>query len=165
MTRKPFVTPLGESPVDLPLVDTLVGAAPGAILMEDYCHAIEHSIEFQVLFLQHLYGPDIRILPILCGSYAQSIYRGGAPEDDENVRRFLGELGELAARQSDRLCSVLGIDMAHMGRRYGDRFSALADQDEMAQVAARHRLRIDRINAADDAAAWDLLHERDDEQQ
>ncbi len=163
MTRKPFVTPLGESPVDLPLVDTLVSAAPDAILMEDYCHAIEHSIEFQVLFLQHLYGPDIRILPILCGSYAQSIYRGGAPEADENVRRFLGELGELAARHSDRLFWVLGIDMAHMGRRYGDRFTALADQDEMAQVAARDRLRIDRINAGDAAGFWDLVQERNDE--
>src|SRR5438093_4151979 len=60
LTRKPFVTPLGESAVDLPLVDALVSEAPGAILMEDYCHSIEHSIEFQVLFLQYIYGPDIR---------------------------------------------------------------------------------------------------------
>ena len=117
--------------------------------MEDYCHSIEHSIEFQVLFLQYLYGPDIRILPILCGSYARSIYGGGAPEDDEHVRRFLGALGDLAAKEGDRLFWVLGIDMAHMGRRYGDRFVALADQGEMAQVAGRDRQRIDRINAGD----------------
>src|SRR6266849_1741822 len=97
MTRKPFVTPLGESAVDLRMVDTLVNDAPGAILMEDYCHAIEHSIEFQVLFLQYCYGPDIRILPILCGLFARSIYGGGGvPEKDEKVRRFFGALGELA---------------------------------------------------------------------
>ena len=36
--------------------------------MEDYCHAVEHSIEFLVVFLQHLFGSDIRILPVLCGS-------------------------------------------------------------------------------------------------
>src|ERR1700682_6541143 len=101
LTRKPFVTPLGESAVDLRLVDKLVNDAPGAILMEDYCHSIEHSIEFQVLFLQYCYGPDIRILPILCGSYARSIYKGGAPEDDEKVRRFLGTLGELATQEGD----------------------------------------------------------------
>ena len=41
----------GESAVDLRLVDALVKGAPDAILMEDYCHSIEHSIEFQVLFL------------------------------------------------------------------------------------------------------------------
>jgi AmmeMemoRadiSam system protein B len=163
MTRKPFATPLGESAVDLPLVDALVREAPGAILMEDYCHAIEHSIEFQVLFLQYIFGPGIRILPILCGSYAQSIYVGGAPEEDENVRRFLGALGDLAARQGDRLFWVLGIDMAHMGRRYGDRFTAVADQDEMAKVAARDRLRIDRINAGDAAGFWNLVQEQHDD--
>lgn len=163
MTRKPFVTPLGESAVDLPLVEKLVAKANGAILMEDYCHSIEHSIEFQVLFLQHVYGPDIRILPILCGSYARSIYQGGTPEEDENVRRFLGALGDLAAREGDRLFWVLGIDMAHMGRRYGDQFAALADQGEMDQVAARDRLRIDRINAGDAAGFWDLVQENQDD--
>lgn len=163
LTRKPFATPLGVSAVDLPLVETLVAGAGDAILMEDYCHSIEHSIEFQVLFLQHVYGPDIRILPILCGSYGRSIYEGGAPEDDENVRRFLGALGDLTAREGDRLFWVLGIDMAHMGRRYGDRFAALADEGEMAQVAARDRLRIDRINAGDAAGFWELVQENRDD--
>ena len=163
LTRKPFLTPMGESAVDLPLVDALVSEAPDAILMEDYCHSIEHSIEFQVLFLQYIFGPDIRILPILCGSFAQSIYRGGAPEDDENVRRFLGGLGDLAAKQGDRLFWVLGVDMAHMGRRYGDRFTALADEGEMAQVAGRDRVRIERINAGDAAGFWNLVQERNDE--
>src|SRR5258708_38077853 len=117
--------------------------------MEDSCHSIEHSIEFQVLFLQYCCGPDIRILPILCGSYARSIYKGGAPEDDENVRRFLGSLGDLGAREGDRLFWVLGIDMAHMGRRYGDRFAAFADEGDMRQVAQRNRWRIDPVKPVD----------------
>ena len=37
--------------------------------------------------------------------------------------------------------------MAHMGMRYGDRFAALADVDEMAEVAERDRRRIDHISA------------------
>jgi MEMO1 family protein len=77
LTRKPYATPWGESRVDLPLVEELARKAPDAIAMEDYCHAVEHSIEFQVRFLQSIFGQDISILPILCGSYAQSIYRGG----------------------------------------------------------------------------------------
>src|SRR5260370_29219109 len=94
LTRKPFETPFGQSAVDLRLVDALANEAPDSILMEDYCHSIEHSVEFQVLFLQYLYGPDIRILPILCGSYARSIYGGGAPGDDQQGRRVFGALGE-----------------------------------------------------------------------
>src|SRR5215813_8576554 len=139
LTRKPYVTPFGETSVDLELVDALAAAAPDAVEMEDYCHAVEHSIEFQALFLQYIYGPNIRIAPILCGSYAHSIYLGGAPEANENVRRFLGALGDLAAKEGDRLFWVLGIDMAHKGRRYHDRLSAIADRGEMAEVAVRDK--------------------------
>ena len=68
LTRKPFDTPLwAHAKPELRLINELAGEP--AATMEDYCHAVEHSIEFQVLFLQHLYGPDIRILPIFCGSY------------------------------------------------------------------------------------------------
>ncbi len=163
LTRKPFVTPLGESTVDVALVDWLEQRAAPAIRMEDYCHAVEHSIEFQVLFLQHLYGPQIRILPILCGPYARSIYMGGRPEDNENVRCFLGALGGLAAREDGRLFWVLGIDMAHIGRRYGDAFTARADRGVMVEVAARDRGRIDRAAAGDAEGFWNLVQEKRDD--
>ncbi len=163
LTRKPFSTPLGEARTNGELVDPLAAAAPGAIKMEDYCHAVEHSIEFQVLFLQHIYGPDIRILPILCGSFAQSIYRGGKPEDNENVRRFLEALGEMAAREAGKLFFVLGVDMAHMGRRYGDETIARADDGGMLAVAERDRKRIERMAAADANGFWSLVQENHDD--
>jgi len=163
LTRKPFVTPLGESQVDAPLVDWLQQKAASAVQMEDYCHAIEHSIEFQVLFLQHLYGPDIRILPILCGPYARSIYLGSKPEADENVSRFLDALGEMAAREAGQLFWVLGVDMAHMGRRYGDSFSARADQGAMVEVTERDRSRLDRVTAGDAEGFWSLVQQNRDD--
>jgi AmmeMemoRadiSam system protein B len=163
LTRKPFVTPLGESTVDLALVDWLEQKAAAAIQMEDYCHAVEHSIEFQVLFLQHVYGPDIRILPILCGPYARSLYGGGRPEDDESVRRFLDTLGEMASRDNDKLFWVLGIDMAHIGRRYGDDFGVRAGEGEMIEVTARDRGRIARVTAGDPYGFWNLVQEKRDD--
>jgi len=54
LTRKPFATPFGATRTDVALVDELAGAAGDAARVEDYCHAVEHSIEFQVVFLQHL---------------------------------------------------------------------------------------------------------------
>jgi MEMO1 family protein len=163
LTRKPFVTPFGESATDTAMVDELARAAPNAIRMEDYCHAVEHSIEFQVLFLQHIYGPDIRILPILCGSFARSILEGGKPEANEDVNRFFGALGNLAARESNKLFWVLGVDMAHMGRRYGDALVARADEGEMVTVAERDRGRIERLNEADATGFWDLVQENRDD--
>jgi len=131
--------------------------------MEDYCQAVEHSIEFRVVFLQHLYGPDIRIVPILCGSFARSIQNGGMPEDNEPVRRFLGKLGEIAAREEDSLTWVLGVDMAHMGARYGDDLIAVANEDEMQDVEQRDRARIDRILSSDPAGFWESVKERQDD--
>lgn len=163
LTRKDFQTPYGTARTEKQLVEHLAEAAPGAVVMEDFCHANEHSIEFQVAFLQHLYGPDIRILPILCGAYARSIYQGGDPEDDEHVKRFLDTLGELYQREKSRLFWVLGVDMAHMGRRYGDRFIARANQAEMVDVAERDRTRLDAISAGDAAAFWEQVKERRDD--
>jgi AmmeMemoRadiSam system protein B len=163
LTRKPFVTPFGEAITESALVDELAKAAPDAVRMEDYCHAVEHSIEFQVLFLQHLFGPNIRILPILCGSFARSIYEGGKPEANGNVQRFFDALANVATREDDRLFWVLGVDMAHMGRRYGDSMTARADEGEMAAVAVRDRSRIDRLAAADADGFWNLVQENRDD--
>jgi MEMO1 family protein len=163
LTRKPFVTPFGEARTNVALVDRLAGAAPGAVNMEDYCHAVEHSIEFQILFLQHIYGPDIRILPILCGSFIESVYKGGKPEDNEHVRRFFDALGETAAKESGNLFFVLGVDMAHMGQRYGDELIARADGGEMLAVRERDNKRIERVVAADPEGFWSLVQENQDD--
>jgi len=161
LTRKPFATPFGTTRVDSALVNEL--AAQPAALMEDYCHAVEHSIEFQVVFLQAIFGPDIRVLPVLCGSFSKGARFGGLPENDDKVKRFFAALGEIAEREKERLFWVLGVDMAHMGQRYGDKFAAQVDRDEMALVRERDLLRIDQINASNALGFWDLVKENGDD--
>jgi MEMO1 family protein len=160
LTRKPFETPFGRTSIDQALVAEL--EAQPAALAEDYCHAVEHSIEFQVVFLQAIYGADVRILPLLCGSFGRSMHPGGFPEDDEPVKRFLGTLGEIAEREKERLFWVLGVDMAHMGMRFGDK-CAHANRDEMNVVKERDKLRIERVNASDARGFWDLVKENQDD--
>lgn len=163
LTRKTFVTPMGETATDTELVDRLSARGGPAALMEDYCHSFEHTVELQVIFLQHIYGPDIRILPVLCGQFAASLYVGGAPEENDGVRQFIEALGEMAAREGDRLFWVLGIDMAHMGARYHDDFAARADRGVMAEVAERDRRRIERVLASDGDGFWGLVQEKQDD--
>lgn len=163
LTRKRFQTPFGDTQPDLRLIRELETAAPAAIKMEDYCHAVEHSIEFQVILLQYLYGPDIRILPILCGPFVKSIYQGGVPEDSEAVARFLDSLGNIGAREANKLFWVLGIDMAHMGRRYGDPLRATANLGEMLAIEQRDRARIERINASDTKGFWSMVQDGHDD--
>jgi AmmeMemoRadiSam system protein B len=161
LTHKPFETPFGRTRIDQALVAEL--EAQPAALVEDYCQAIEHSIEFQVVFLQAIYGADVRILPLLCGSFGRSMHAGGFPEDDESVKRFLDALGGIAEREKERLFWVLGVDMAHVGMRFGDNFAAHAGRDEMTLVRERDMLRIERVNASDAHGFWDLVKENQDD--
>ncbi len=163
LTRKPFRTPMGDAANDTRLVDWLAKRAPAAVEMEDYCHSFEHTVELNLIFLQHAMGANVRILPILCGPFARSVYRGGAPEDDGQVKAFLEALGELREREGDKLFWILGVDMAHMGARYQDRFTAIANQGQMAVVGARDEQRIERINACDADGFWNLVQENHDD--
>jgi MEMO1 family protein len=163
LTRKNFATPIGDAVADQRLVDWLAERGGAAVEMEDYCFSFEHTVEFQVVFLQHMLGPDVKILPVLCGPFARSLYQGGNPEDDDGVKRFFDALGELHDREGDRLIWVLGVDMAHMGARYGDPFQALANEGQMAEVSLRDERRMERINAADPAGFWDLVRQNHDD--
>jgi AmmeMemoRadiSam system protein B len=115
------------------------------------------------VFLQYLFGPRIKVLPILSGSYFRSMLRNGFPEEDTALERAFGALGEIAAREGRKLCWVLGVDMAHMGRRYGDALPAVAGQAEMEAVVSRDRERIERIQAGDARGFWELVRENQDE--
>ncbi|MGC8793955.1 MAG: AmmeMemoRadiSam system protein B, partial [Bryobacteraceae bacterium] len=155
LTRKPYRTPLGETTPVPELVEHLAQSAPGAVVLEDYCHAVEHSIEFQVIFLQHLFGPSVRVLPVLCGAFTCG--SGQWPEDEPGVALFLAALGELARSQAQGLRWVLGVDLAHMGRRYGDRFTARAHEGRMRAVEEEDRRRLERIEAGDAEGFWKLV--------
>ena len=157
LTRKPFATPFGAATTDARLVARLARAAGDAARVEDYCHSVEHSIEFQVLFLQHLFGPKVKIVPILCGAFVEGPDAGKPPEASAQVARFLDALGELAAREAERLFFVLGVDMTHIGRRYGDPMRARAGQGKLLEVEARDRQRITRLEAGDAPGFWDLV--------
>ena len=162
LTRKPYRTPLGETRVDQAAVDRLAAAGGATVEVEDYCHAVEHAIEFQVLFLQHLLGPSVQVVPVLCGPFARAT-EGGRPEDDAGVARFLGGLAELAAAETSSLLWVLGVDMAHLGRRYGDDLDALAGEGPLRDVEERDRRRIGALVAGDADAFWEQVQEEGDD--
>jgi MEMO1 family protein len=163
LTHKPFATPFGRARTETALVDALARAAPAAVSFDEPAGFVEHAVEFQVVFLQHLYGPDVRILPVLCGAFVDGPRQRRRPEASDAVERFVGALGDLAAREGERLVFVLGVDFAHVGRRYGDELVARAHAGPLAEVAARDRARIERIAAGDAGGFWELVTERGDD--
>jgi len=164
LSHKPFVTPLGALRVDDELVDWLEQRGGPAVTPEDYCGAIEHSIEFQCVFLQYALGAELRIVPILCGPLGDSSAEKAAdPAHEVNAARdrdtecFLGALAEMAENHRDRLFWVLGIDLTHLGRRYGNSFTALANQGQMLEVEEQDRRRLELVCAGDHQGFLDLV--------
>ncbi|MBI1766178.1 MAG: AmmeMemoRadiSam system protein B [Acidobacteria bacterium] len=163
LTRKPFTTPFGTLQPDVEKIDWLAAQAKDSVMMEDYCHAVEHSLEFQCVFLQQMLGADFKILPILCGPFAKALREGEPPERDDQVYRFFDALGELADLHASELFWVLGIDLAHMGKRYGDELLARAEQGAMLEVKERDQARLQYACAGESEEFFELVKPDEDE--
>lgn len=136
LTRKHYHTPLGGLTTDLALCDRLVAEAGGAALLSSESHhRSEHSIEFQVVWLRHVYGPradGIRVLPVLCGSLHQHLEGDGAAGAARATGPFLAALGRLLSGR--QVLWIAGADLAHVGPRYGDpRPLEAADRERLEQ--------------------------------
>jgi predicted class III extradiol MEMO1 family dioxygenase len=137
LTRKDYETPLGAVPTDLELVERLKDCyrGPDDLFSGEIAHRGEHSIEFQMVELAHLYGErsdrarKIRAVPILCGSIHDLLGQtnGASPEparsptSDERLRTFHEALAKaLEGIAPERVCFVAGVDLAHVGRDFED---------------------------------------------
>lgn len=56
-------TPLGDAEIDTATADVLIKESP-ILDVDDSAHAMEHSVEVQLPWLQYLYGSDFKFLPI-----------------------------------------------------------------------------------------------------
>ena len=122
VTLKPYDTPLGPAAVDRDFYEGLARRAGQNLLASEPAHRAEHSIEFQAVMLQSLLGGrrPFTILPVLASYLNEAVWAGTEPEADSRVPRFLDALRETVAASSRRVCLVAGVDLAHVGPRFGD---------------------------------------------
>jgi AmmeMemoRadiSam system protein B len=122
VTLKPYDTPLGPAAVDRDFYEALARRAGQDLLASEPAHRAEHSIEFQALMLQYLLGArrPFTILPVLASYLHEAVWAGTEPEADPRVPRFLDALGETIASSPRRVCLIAGVDLAHVGPRFGD---------------------------------------------
>jgi AmmeMemoRadiSam system protein B len=118
LTDKDFDAPLGIVPVDRPIVDRLRVLVP-EYFSEDIAHLAEHSIEFQLPFVQTNTGSTAppAIVPILCSFSAMSL---SDPSVRSSVDRFVGALREAISASGKAACVIAAGELAHLGMRYGD---------------------------------------------
>lgn len=118
VTDKDFETPLGIVPVDRPIIERLKTLVP-EYFSEDLAHLTEHSIEFQLPFVQTNTGASatIPIVPILSSFSAMSL---SDPSVRATVDRFLAAMREAVSASGKTACVIAAGELAHLGMRYGD---------------------------------------------
>ncbi|MDD8014851.1 MAG: AmmeMemoRadiSam system protein B [Acidobacteriota bacterium] len=119
LTDKDFETPFGRVKTDMDWVKALRAAGRGAVCSNDFPHRREHSIEFELLFLQHLFGSGFTAVPILCGSFQRDLEAATRPGGIPAVGRFLTALRRLIRDSREKVLVVAGIDFSHIGLKFG----------------------------------------------
>ena len=121
LTHKDFETPLGRAQTDGEGVERIAQACSYDPFADEFLHRGEHSIEFQVLFLQYLLGEqEFRIVPILCGGFHRSNGDLADPASLPEVVESLRALREAIASCGTAVCLIAGADLSHVGTRFGD---------------------------------------------
>jgi len=147
VTDKAFQTPLGLAQADSEFIHRLADESGLPLFHDEWAHRNEHSIEFQVLWLQHLLGDQIRIAPILCGSFEPVIGPDGSPGECEPIRAFTDALGRLVAEHDGPMHVVAGVDLAHVGPEFGD--AQPLGPEALAEAEAEDRQMLERVTALD----------------
>jgi AmmeMemoRadiSam system protein B len=146
-TRKNYRTSLGTAVTDADFLDRLAARYPHPLFEDEFLHRGEHSIELEIPFLQVLFGPEVRIVPILCGSLHDLIAQRTDPMSDPEVSAFVRALRQTMDQSAGESFVIAAADLSHMGPHFGDEF--VMDHRELSELERRDRTLLDRI-AADD---------------
>lgn len=121
VTEKNYLTPFGEIKTDVSFISELRQRLPeGTLTPDDFGHKIEHSIEFQTIFLQYYLGDTFTIVPILCGSIHEYIHQKKDIFSDSHFCSMVSALRDLMGEERSRTLLVAGVDLSHIGRKFGD---------------------------------------------
>jgi hypothetical protein len=157
VTLKPYDTPLGAVAVDRDFCEALHARAGQDLLASEPAHRSEHSIEFQAVMLQAVLGPrrPFTILPVLASYLHEAVWLGTEPEADARVPRFLDGLRETIAASGRRVCVVAGVDLAHVGPRFGD--ATPNSEASLAAVERADRAMLESVLAVDARGFYDQV--------
>jgi len=121
LTNKDFQTPLGIASTDKNFISSILEKYKVNLFEDELIHKIEHSIEFQVVFLQYILGErDYQIIPILCSSFHKIIEENKLPSEVSAFSDFISAVRETISQSGRSVCFIAGADLTHVGKRFGD---------------------------------------------
>jgi len=155
-TRKDFETPLGTTRTDHDFIDALEACCGIDLCACESDHQREHSVELQVLLLQHVLGAaNFEIVPVLCSDPCQAASQVSHNGQNADLQVFGERLGELVHADAGETIIIAGADLSHVGPRFGDECDLQgAFLDE---VGRKDQVTIDAILAGDPARFLETL--------
>ncbi|MFC1834240.1 AmmeMemoRadiSam system protein B [Thermodesulfobacteriota bacterium] len=124
-TSLDFQTPLGTVRTDRDFLRELSDSLGQDACAEELLHATEHVIEFQIVFLQHVFGGrhNFEVVPILV-SLSPLFFdsASGFEAQKAHVKNFCNAVKEACRKTSKSVCFIASADLDHIGPRYGDGF-------------------------------------------
>jgi MEMO1 family protein len=126
LTEKDFQTPLGLLETDRDFIALLRSEFGRPLNGFESAHRLEHSIEFQTIFIQSIFKnrKPPKIVPILVTSFYPLIDSVDRPDQYQEFALFTSALKRTIEKWGKKLIFVVGADLAHIGRKFGDDFDA-----------------------------------------
>ncbi len=162
LTRLGYDTPFGPVESDIEVLAALEERFGDALFEDELNHRIEHSIEFQALFLGYLYPADRRprMLPVLVGSLHDAVETGGEPSERAEYVEFLEALRETFGRLGRRVVYLAGVDLAHVGKRFGA--EEAPDEGELRRIEEADRASLGHLETLDGRSFFRFIAQEED---
>ncbi len=160
LTDKAYRTPLGLVQNEPDLVTGLreagrsAGESDGGVVLapDDFAHRSEHSVELQLLFLQHVLPKrSFTLIPVLCGSVQGNLSGFSRQEFLDRAGPFLEALRSVVAEEGVRTLLVAGVDFSHIGVKFGHGRPAVELEEE---ATAHDRRLLELVCARDPEGFW-----------
>lgn len=149
-TAKAYDTPYGPLPLHRELFNAMSKKVDYPATSDEWVHRGEHSLEFQAVWLKKLWRDQCPAwVPILCSTFSP-IAGNKNPSQMPSLEKQLKALGEeLAARRQagQKILIVAGIDLAHVGPRFGDSLTLGPELEQRVEredrLSLQHALTLD----------------------
>jgi len=142
-TPKDYETPFGAMTVDAELYDSLASKVWYEPRADEWVHKNEHSLEFQAVWLRYLWGdkapPWVPILVSSFERFADEDSPSKAPTIEKALKDFGGVL-RAQAEKGRRVMVLCGVDLAHVGPRFGDELELTPELEKRVEDEDRKSL-------------------------
>ncbi len=135
---KGYQTPLGVCELDQELATMLRVAIGDKLFEHRYDHEREHSIELQMLWIQHIFGKDSSgMFPRVFGALVHDpVANNGESYDGTGVafEPFVSAMKDAVSRLPGRTLLISSADLSHCGPAFGDEHPLAGDDEQTTQA-------------------------------